>query len=242
MSTTERVRDAVSDLCEQIFALAAPLRAQAEAELAVEGPTREALGFETSCRRLLTESGLPLAGAGLVAAPGVLADVDYWLEWWQPVPGGPLGRCRRLPVQINPAASDFRDYTQLAWYARPLATGRRAITGPYVDYLCTDQYTLTFTEPVIVDGQFCGVTGVDILARVVERHLADAIGETDEALLVVNEQGRVVTSSGIDWVTGDLVRGVDLTDAATSRARSGRAQRWQVERCPDLPFAVLARA
>ncbi len=35
----------------------------------------------------------------------------------------------------------------------PERTGTRHLTGPYVDYLCTDDYTVTVTTPVTLDGE-----------------------------------------------------------------------------------------
>ena len=42
-------------------------------------------------------------------------------------------------------------------------TGTRHLTGPYVDYVCTDDYTITVTTPVRVDGEMVGVVGTDAL-------------------------------------------------------------------------------
>ena len=68
-------------------------------------------------------------------------------------------------------------------------TGERAITGPYVDYLCTDQYTLTFTAPLVVDGRFLGVAGAWALnaSGVVEATESSAGVETVRSVPAVPE-------------------------------------------------------
>jgi hypothetical protein len=128
----------------------------------------------------------------------------------------------------------FRDYTRLAWFEGPRDSGERGITGPYVDYLCTDQYTLTFTAPLTsADGRFLGVAGVDVLARWFEQHLfrvVDEAGDLDDESVVVNRAGRVVACPSGRWVTGDLIR--DL--AADHEPPPG----WHVAACPGTPFVV----
>lgn len=42
----------------------------------------------------------------------------------------------------------FYDYTALPWFVVPRETGGRRVTGPYVDWVCTEEYTLTFTVPL----------------------------------------------------------------------------------------------
>ena len=62
-------------------------------------------------------------------------------------------RVRRLAAVSDPANEQFRDYTTLEWWRVPARTGTRHLTGPYVDYVCTDDYTVTITTPVTVDGR-----------------------------------------------------------------------------------------
>ena len=70
----------------------------------------------------------------------------------------------------------FRDYTHLPWYAVPRETGSAHITGPYIDYLCTDQQTLTLTRPVRRGGEFAGVVGFDLLVRTFEEQMFAPLG------------------------------------------------------------------
>ena len=232
----------VSGFGADLFGRLDALGALAASQLCVAvAPKRADLRLEAWCRGLLTEPGTPVAGAGAVFAPGVLADAPYWLEWWtaEQSSGGPV--VGKLAAETDPRAVGFRDYTELPWYARPLATGERHVTGPYVDYLCTDQYTLTFTQPLLLGGRFAGVVGADVLVAWFEEQLLDVLDEVEHTCLLVNAAGRVVTSSDAAWVTGDLVRDLPLADwlDPTTPDVIG-PDGWTALRCTGLPFLVVS--
>ncbi|MGN6244136.1 MAG: cache domain-containing protein [Motilibacteraceae bacterium] len=237
--------DAAAVLVQQVLALAAQVFAGVDAlRLATVDaftgalparPDRAGLaGLEPLARLALTTPDELVVGAGFVAAPGALADAEHWLEWWTrgDVVDGAV-RVERLAVVTDPAAPDFRDWTTLPWYSVPEQTGQQHVTGPYVDYLCTDDYTLTFTMPVLAAGRFVGVTGADVYARTVERRLSEALREVPEPAAIVNAQGRVVAGNEDAPVTGDLLR-------AVAAAWSGTAPEGglRLHRCGDLPLAV----
>ena len=166
----------------------------------------------------------------------MLTEDPYWIEWWLAGSDEDPTATHRLAIDLNPDSVSFRDYTTLSWFEEPQRTGKRAITGPYVDYLCTDSYTLTFTAPMVAADRFLGVAGVDVLARWFEQHLfsvLDACGQLDDGCVVVNRAGRVVACPGGDWVTGDLIR--ELASGLTS------ATAWQITRCAGTPFVVARR-
>jgi hypothetical protein len=171
---------------------------------------------------------------GFVAAPGTMRDVPHWLEWW--TADGPAShrRIRRLVVQVDPTADDFRDYTTLPWFRVPERTGERHVTGPYVDYLCTDEYTLTFTAPAFLRGRFLGVVGADVVVRWVEDQLDDLLLRCPVPTTVVNASGRVLTSTVESLTAGDLVREVPALWGAAPDP-SGR----RLVRCERLPFGLL---
>jgi hypothetical protein len=231
--------EAVTTFCEQRFADVGRIAELARDPLSVRTPVRAGLAIEEHCLTLLGTADPPLAGAGVVVAPHVLSDDPYWLEWWLAGADDAPRDASRLAVDLNPDSVSFRDYTTLAWYEEPRRTGQRAITGPYVDYLCTDQYTLTFTAPLTADVRFLGVAGVDVLARWFEQHLftvVDSGGHLEDGCAVVNRSGRVVACPSGDWVTGDLIQ-----ELGTDRDRDTGAE-WQVTDCPGTPFVVARRA
>jgi hypothetical protein len=240
MTTTTTHTDVarwVSDFGIWVFGQLDDIAALLDEPLAAPAPKRADLTIEERCRALLADPQTPVAGAGAVLAPDALADAPYWLEWWtvESRGGGPV--IAKLAAETDPRAVGFRDYTELPWYAKPFESGERHVTGPYVDYLCTDQYTLTFTAPLTSAGRFLGVAGVDVLARWFEQHLfvlVDDRKELDEGCVVVNRSGRVVACPTGTWVTGDLIH-----ELASDRLPAGG---WQVVDCPGTPFVAARKA
>jgi hypothetical protein len=139
---------------------------------------------------------------------------------------------------MDPRAIGFRDYTQLPWYAEPLASGRRQVTGPYVDYLCTDQQTLTLTTPVWREAEFVGVVGVDLLVRTLEERFLESLAGASGRCVVINSMGRVVTSTDPDLFTGDLLRSLPV--AAWWAGEALEHQEWEFLACPGLPLGVIS--
>ncbi|MBB2746192.1 UNVERIFIED_ORG: hypothetical protein FHR35_006055 [Microbispora rosea subsp. rosea] len=145
-----------------------------------------------------------IAGIGFIAAPGLLADAPWYLEWWQENPSGD-------PVQLlrdmDPASSAFYDYTHWDWYAGPSSGAERTICGPYVDYLCTDEYSLTLSVPVLAGGSFAGVAAADVFVRRFEAAVLPALREIPGPAFLVNAEGRVVASNTASRVAGSVYRG-----------------------------------
>ncbi|MET0783195.1 MAG: hypothetical protein ABWX76_05895 [Leifsonia flava] len=176
----------------------------------------------------LARAGSLVVGAGFVAAPDFLPDAPWHLAWWlgegngfgSDSGSGAGGRrasgrnaVRRLEAVEDPASDSFRDHTTLEWWRIPERTGRRHITGPYVDYLCTDDYTLTITDPVFVDGQLVGVVGADVYVTDAERVLLPALRRIGGDASLVNASGRIVVSTDPRLATGALLRDPAVTDA-----------------------------
>jgi hypothetical protein len=234
---THQLAEDVVRFCEERFTDVSSIARLAMPTLSATTPRRSGLSIEQHCLELLAATDPPLAGAGVVVAPYVLSDEPYWLEWWLAGPDDAPAAATRLAADVNPDSVAFRDYTALAWFEEPRRTGQRGITGPYVDYLCTDQYTLTFTSPLTSDDRFLGVAGVDVLARWFEQHLfvlVDGRSELDEGCVVVNRSGRVVACPSGAWVTGDLIH-----DLAADRLPAGG---WQVVDCPGTPFVAARKS
>lgn len=161
----------------------------------------------------------PVVGAGFVAAPGWLADRELFLAWWQGERREPLAE-RGVPIGHH-----VFDYTRHEWFQTPLTTGLRHVAGPYVDYVCTDEYVLTATSPVLHDGTMIGLVGADTLLATFE----DLMGEAVDAgaardLVLVNAHGRCVLAADPLLRSGQRV---DVAGYRTARAVEG------------LPFRVL---
>jgi hypothetical protein len=221
-----RIAGELQRLCATVFA---PLRIMARAVEAVIPPDRAPVLAELDVVRPLALAQLRrpdalVVGSGLIADPGFIADAPWHLAWWTSVPGQGVAPLR---VVSDPAHDGFRDYTVLEWWAVPKRTGAPHITGPYVDYLCTDAYTLTFTVPVRrPDGSMAAVVGSDVYAARVERFLLPALRACGRPATVVNAVGRVVVSTFAAHATGSLVRAMPPG--------------WTRDGGAGLPFSVFA--
>jgi hypothetical protein len=161
---------------------------------------------------------LDVVGAGFVAAPDVLADHDLYMAWWQGDDRALLGAPETDPITAEPA-----DYTRRPWFRVPAETRAAHFTGPYVDFVCTGDYVITTTTPVIASDRMVGVVGVDILVESLEASLLPVLRRAGASL--VNEHGRAVVSADPHVGPGDRI------------ARTGRRLA-----CRGLPFAVVSPA
>jgi len=131
-------------------------------------------------------------GAGVVLAPGALADVSRCIQWWWADQGSGL---EQLQVDLDPESAEFYDYTSTEWYCAPERTGESSVVGPYVDYICTLQYTFTLSVPLVCAGRFAGVAGADILAAQVERLVLPGLSGLDRVAVLISGNGRVIASN-----------------------------------------------
>lgn len=156
-------------------------------------------------RPLLFERLGPLiVGLGFIALPGLLPDSPWYLEWWQ---YDPEGAPTQLAAELDPSHPAFYDYTQWDWFTHPQNGLERSICGPYVDYLCTDEYSLTFSVPVLVGGTFIGVAAADVFVRTFETTLLPDLRELPAQTFVTNNAGRVIASNTARWISGSVFRG-----------------------------------
>lgn len=187
----------------EVCASGAPVTAAAVSE-AIWEPTREMLGRH------------PLLGGGFVAATGFLADHRQYLAWWQ-------GDNRHLLAQsVGPWTGDPVDYGRQEWFRVPERTGAPHVAGPYVDYVCSDEYVLTTTAPVTVGGRMAGLVGADTLLEVFESLMLPAA--RDAGATIVNHHDRVVVSADPRLPAGRLV---------------DRAAYAAAVECPGTPLTVI---
>lgn len=164
-------------------------------------PTTDAIDaiVEPYAQRMF-DIDLPVFGAGFIAALDSLADARGHLAWWQ-------GEGRsQLVLAAQSMTKQHIDYSELEWYRVPRETGRAHVAGPYVDYLCSDEYTITIASPVSLDGAFVGVAGLDLLIDEVERDLTPRLARLGGDISIVNGIGRVLLSTSSRRETGDTIR------------------------------------
>ena len=160
---------------------------------------------------LLREHAGLAAGAGVVLAPHTVADAPRCIEWWW---ADQSARIVPLEVDLDPESAEFYDYTTTDWYREPERTGVPTLAGPYVDFICTHEYTFTLAAPVRQAGRFIGVAAADILATQVERLVLPGLSglglaELGYTAALASAHGRVIAST-----SASLPPGVALPRAA----------------------------
>lgn len=200
-SDVSRIGTAVSEVVERVFGTVAAVGTAARRPAARNGFLTGAPVLGDDVRDLLLEPGPLAVGLGLVVAPR--QELPLRLEWWQVDTDG--GRVRTLEPDLRPTSLGYYDYTAAEWFDLPRRTGRRHVVGPYVDVHGTGRYLLTFTEPVVIDGEFAGVVGADVPVRRFETHLLQVLGRIPEPFVLVNDEARVVLSTAPRWLVGELV-------------------------------------
>ncbi|MFF4957723.1 cache domain-containing protein [Streptomyces sp. NPDC001222] len=220
--TVARVR---ADTTALLTRVAAEGRAPQTADLAV---LRPGLHQDLVRRELVS-------GVGFVAAPGLLGDAPAWLEWWQSDSDGGV---RPLLLDLDPRQSAYSDYTHWDWFALPRDTGHRAVAGPYVDYLCSDEYSLTLSAPVHVAGRFAGVAAADVYLRHFEAAVMPLLKELPRATHLVNARGRVAASADPAHLVGSLTKGPDF-GAVLTGARAHRHEGLRLVPCDDIPLVLV---
>ncbi|GAB2819612.1 cache domain-containing protein [Streptomyces daliensis] len=232
----------VETLLADVFAGVGVLRERTAALLrraSAEGrrPTSADLAtLRPTVLRHLAESRGTLAGTGVIAAPGALADRARWLEWWRVPDGTAAGTGEGTPcplcVDLDPGSVGAYEYPAADWFDGPRRTGRRTVVGPYVDYAGTDEYILTCAAPVGFGQDFFGVAAADIRATDFERAVLPLLEAEGGAALLVNASGRVLASNTPDSITGSL---------APADARRGavlpRGDGWAD--CTGLPWSLV---
>ncbi|MGW1590296.1 PDC sensor domain-containing protein [Streptomyces sp. NPDC002386] len=227
----ETVFEAVAAIRADTTALLARVSARggrpASADLAA---LRPGLHHRLTCQELVS-------GAGFVAAPGLLADVPAWLEWWQK---GTDGDLRPLLLDLDPDHSAYSDYTHWDWFTLPRDTGRRAVAGPYVDYLCSDEYSLTLSAPVETEGRFAGVAAADVYLRHFEAAVLPLLRRLPRPAHLVNARGRVAASADPAHLAGSLTRGPGF-GALLAGSAPAEHDGLRLVPCRGVPLVLVLR-
>jgi len=223
-ATAGRVRAALEEIFRRITPIGAAFAAQRRACLAAGTeltPDRLSGVREIIWHQL---SLLPAAdGAGIVAAPGVVAGRERHLEWWQRAASGddaPDGYSR-IRLNLDPESIDLYDYLDMDWFTVPRAEGRRYVYGPYIDFSGADRSILAMTIPVVDspdgqsrrggrsaadgasgDGEFLGVAGADIRMSHLEPALLAILRALAAPAVLVTAERRVLAANTPRWIPG----------------------------------------
>ena len=159
--------------------------------------------IEPEAHAVLESTDRPLYGAGFCATDAIVSEGNP-LAWWQGPERSLLASSTFGPGQ---AAIDLQ---RLEWFRVPAETLQGHIAGPFVDYLCSNEITLTASIPVLLDDKFVGVLCADVLVASLEDLLLPLLSKLEGAAFV-NSNGRVVVSANPGYETGDrFVGGSDV--------------------------------
>ena len=145
--------------------------------------------------QLLSDTEVDIYGAGYCGSEALVAAGNP-LAWWQGENKTQLASSAFGPGQVEV------DIRRLEWYRVPAQTGNSHIAGPFVDYLCSNEITLTLSKPLFIADVFMGVACLDVLLETVERHFLPELQKHAD-LALINESGRVVITSDLELETGD---------------------------------------
>lgn len=132
-------------------------------------------------------------GAGFASyAPPTSVEEGYWtLEWWFQEGQN----IRKAQLEQNQELRQRLDFRAFDWFGQPARRHKPFMEGPYVDYICNGAYTITAAHPVLIDKNFAGVAAVDLLVSKLDHLILPALVAIEQPALIVNGEGRVVTST-----------------------------------------------
>lgn len=159
---------------------------------------------------LLVEDRLAV-GFGFAAAPGQIDGEDRYMAWWQ----RQGERAVRLRLNFDPTSIDVYDYLQMEWFRPAQQSRRRVAYGPYVDYSGSELYVVTAAIPITVDGDFLGVSAVDLPVGELERELIGVLRGAPTDAVIVNAERRVIAANTPRWVIGALLPRMPMPSGAT---------------------------
>ena len=165
-------------------------------------------------------------GLGFMAEVDVLAEVAYWMEWWQRAPDGNFDR--DYSHQLDATLDDFYDYSVKGYMTQPRATGRPSAMGPYIDHGGVDDSVVTVSVPVSAGGTFVGIMAADIRVAILERSVSPWLARADGVCVLLNAQSRVLVSNSVRYNVGDVLP----ADADLARTEVGCFD-WVIGRADD---------
>ncbi|WP_102159058.1 cache domain-containing protein [Zhihengliuella halotolerans] len=179
----------------------------------------------------LEAPGSVLVGAGFIAAEDVLSNARWHMAWWQ-------GASKLRLMSVSPAEAG-EIYVRREWFTTPLELRRPHITGPYVDFLCTDEYTVTLSVPLLAPDPY-GIVGADMFVAQLEPTVGPLLASISPTASLVNRSGRVLVSADPRIAAGTVLTDPWVPGQHDVAARDGGA-RVQLTGCGELPLAIAAR-
>lgn len=141
-------------------------------------------------------------GSGVIFSMDAIKNKDGGLEWWTQREHS----IEKLEFDLEPGGERFYDYQNMPFFASASRTGAPASWGPYVDYLGLDEYILTHSAPIQLQGKFAGIAGCDIRIRAMEDIFMPALRAIPGDAALLNSSGRVVVGNSGAYLVGERLR------------------------------------
>lgn len=162
---------------------------------------KDIAALETMSREFL-EKHPAAVGAGVIFSEDAIENRSGILEWWTTRSQG----IEKLEFDLTPGGERFYDYQSMPFFATAKRTGEQSMWGPYVDYLGLDEYILTHTAPIQMDGTFIAVAGYDIRIRTLEELFMPALRAVPGDAALLNENRSVVVGNSGAYLVGERLR------------------------------------
>ncbi|MDJ0338392.1 cache domain-containing protein [Cryobacterium sp. PH31-O1] len=160
------------------------------------------VGLDGLSREFLTKNSFAV-GAGTFFAADSVEEGGLPPEWWSRNPSGAIGR---LKFDLTPGSDRFYDYEKLPFFSTAASTGEQTVWGPYIDYLGTEEYVLTFSAPFYVHGNFMGVAGCDIRLRDLEPLIMPNLRLIQSHAALINASNRVILGNSGMYLVGERIK------------------------------------
>ena len=154
----------------------------------------------------LSELTFPVHGLGVLAEVDTVAGHPYWVDWWHRTDQGVQHDVTHV---TDPSRDDFYDYGTREFMYRPRESHDAWASGPYVDYGGVEDYTMTFSYPILDEGRFLGVAATDLLVSDIERLLAPRLAAAAGGTMFLNAERRLIASNTVTHAVGEVVRTTD---------------------------------
>lgn len=165
--------------------------------------TKETMaGLDEIAKAFLTRNTFA-AGAGTFLATHAVEDGCRDFEWW--IRKG-TGVMERLTADRSPNSNRYYDFEKLPFFSTPASTGEPTLWGPYIDYLGFEEYVLTFTTPVSIQGNFVGVAGCDIRLVDLEPLIMGSLRAVPTDAALVNASNRVILGNSGAYLVGERIK------------------------------------
>jgi GntR family transcriptional repressor for pyruvate dehydrogenase complex len=178
-------------------------------------------GLKKRVRRYLRDDARA-DGAGLIFTRSSMGKGRGVIEWWE---RDATHTVNRYSFGVDPTVDRFYDYEKLEWFTRSFESGRRWVTGPYIDYLGVDKYVVTFTAQSSVHGRPVGVAAVDVLLDDFESQLLPILRGHAGPAALVSAHGSVLVSGTGEFTTGNLIGDLPADYTSTPIDPSGSSLR-----------------